>query len=138
MIHFLLLQNIKGRTRFARWYTILTYKERKYLEEEIQIKIANIENQNISYFNIGNKKIVYKRFSNIYIIVGIDNNDNYLFASCLIQLIAEITQKRLQRISEIDIVYQSKRFSAIIDEIVMGGEVIDTSIPNILKRLRYI
>ena len=69
---------------------------------------------------------------------GIDNDDNELASLELIHLFVETLDKYFGSVCELDVVYNFYKVYSVLDELLVGGEIVETSIVNILKKLREI
>ena len=105
------------------------------LDDEEKIKIQNecyrtiilrdIKESNIIEYR--NYKVVYKKYASLYFIMGVDSLENELGCLELIHLFVEILDKYFGSVCELDVVYNFYKVYAVLDELIIGGEVIETS-----------
>jgi hypothetical protein len=69
---------------------------------------------------------------------GIDTDDNELASLELIHLFVETLDKYFGSVCELDVVYNFHKVYTVLDELLVGGEIVETSKLNILKKLREI
>ena len=69
---------------------------------------------------------------------GIDSDDNELASLELIHLFVETLDKYFGSVCELDVVYNFYKVYTVLDELLVGGEIVETSKINILKKLREI
>ncbi len=69
---------------------------------------------------------------------GIDSDDNELASLELIHLFVETLDKYFGSVCELDVVYNFYKVYTVLDELLVGGEIVETSKMNILKKLREI
>ena len=69
---------------------------------------------------------------------GIDTDDNELASLELIHLFVETLDKYFGSVCELDVVYNFYKVYTVLDELLVGGEIVETSKINILKKLREI
>ncbi len=69
---------------------------------------------------------------------GIDTEDNELASMELIHLFVETLDKYFGSVCELDVVYNFYKVYSVLDELLVGGEIVETSKMNILKKLREI
>ena len=69
---------------------------------------------------------------------GIDTDDNELASLELIHLFVETLDRYFGSVCELDVVYNFYKVYSVLDELIIGGEVIETSKNSILKKLREI
>ena len=94
--------------------------------------------------------MLYKKYASLYFIVGIDSEENELsilevsniiiiyiyLISQFIHLFVEILDKYFGSVCELDVVYNFYKVYGIIDDMILGGELIETSKNNLIKRQR--
>ncbi|MBA0574376.1 hypothetical protein Golob_001586 [Gossypium lobatum] len=74
-IRFVLMVNKQGQTRLAQYYEWLTLEERRALEGEIVRKCLARNEQQCSFVEHRNYKIVYRRYASLFFLVGVDNDE---------------------------------------------------------------
>ena len=70
--------------------------------------------------------------------MGIDNDENDWASLELIHLFVEILDRYFGSVCELDVVYNFYKVYSVLDELIIGGELIETSRMNILKKQREI
>nr|GMD01825.1 AP-4 complex subunit sigma [Ipomoea batatas]GME17038.1 AP-4 complex subunit sigma [Ipomoea batatas] len=88
-IRFVLMVNKQGQTRLAQYYEYLTLEERRALEGEIVRKCLTRTEQQCSFVEHRNYKVVYRRYASLFFLVGVDNEENELAILELIHLLVE-------------------------------------------------
>ena len=135
-IKFVILQNKQGRTRLSKWYIPLDDEDKIKIQSEIYrtIILRDIKQSNIIEYR--NYKVVYKKYASLYFIMGIDSTDNELSMLELIHLFVEILDKYFGSGCELDVVYNFYKVYSILDEVIIGGEICETSKVSVLKKQR--
>ena len=135
-IKFVILQNKQGRTRLSKWYIPLDDEDKIKIQSEIYrtIILRDIKQSNIIEYR--NYKVVYKKYASLYFIMGIDSTDNELSMLELIHLFVEILDKYFGSVCELDVVYNFYKVYSILDEVIIGGEICETSKVSVLKKQR--
>jgi AP-2 complex subunit sigma-1 len=136
MIRFILIQNRLGKTRMARWYNEYDDAEKEKLQLEIHRLISSRDSRFTNFIEFMNYKIIYKRYMGLYITICIDYLDNELAHLELIQLLVELLNDYFGAVSELDLIYKFHLVYAIIDEMILGGEIAETSKKVILTNVR--
>ena len=84
-------------------------------------------------------KIIYQKYASLYFAVCCDTSDNELgILSVCIHLLVVALDAHFGNVCELDLVFGFHRASMILDELVLGGEVLETSIPKIMDRMTAI
>ena len=132
------MQNKQGRTRLSKWYININEEEKIKIQNEVYrtIILRDIKESNIIEYK--NYKIVYKKYASLYFMFGIDTDDNELASLELIHLFVETLDKYFGSVCELDVVYNFYKVYSVLDELLVGGEIVETSKVNILKKLREI
>ncbi|OII74343.1 uncharacterized protein cubi_01187 [Cryptosporidium ubiquitum] len=136
MIHFFIIQNLNGNTIFSRWYNLENAENRNKIQEAIKGRLSCLEEKHLSYFTLEDTRIVFKKYKKIFMITGVDFDENILLILTTIQLINEAFGSHSRDISDVDVIYNNKKYLKILDEIILGGEVIGTSIKNIKSLIK--
>jgi len=82
-----------------------------------------------------NYKIVYRRFKALFIAICIDVNDSELAYLEFIQLFVEVLDHYFGEVKELDLIFNFNMVYAILDEMIIGGEIMETSKQKILGTL---
>ena len=85
-----------------------------------------------SYWGQG-VKLVYRHYATLYFIVAVDDSESELGILDLIQVFVEALDKCFANVCELDLIFHTDRIHFILDEIVMAGMVLETSLKEILK-----
>jgi AP-4 complex subunit sigma-1 len=75
MIQFILLVNKQGQTRLAQYSNYRTIKERVTLEGELVRKCLSRNENQCSFLEHRQYKVIYRRYASLYFIVGLDIED---------------------------------------------------------------
>ena len=79
-----------------------------------------------------NYKIVYRHYATLYFIFLCEETESELGILDLIQVFVETLDKCFSSVCELDLIYQADKIHHILDEIVMGGLVLETDITHII------
>ncbi|KAL6176039.1 hypothetical protein ACLB2K_052675 [Fragaria x ananassa] len=135
-IRFILMVNKQGQTRLAQYYEHLTLQERRALEAEIVRKCLARNQQQCSFVELWNYKIVYRRYVSLFFLVGVDNDENELAILEFIHLIAQTMDHHFGNVCELDIMFYLERAHFMLDEMVMNGCIVETSKTHILAPIQ--
>ena len=135
-IKFLLLQNRQGKTRLSKYYTYFQDEEKRKLEAEIHRLVINRDPKFTNFLELRNFKVIYRRYAGLFFSVAADVTDNELSLLELIHLLVEVLDQYFGNVCELDLVFNFHKVFGIMDELVVGGEIVETSKQVILTLLR--
>ncbi|GFP96545.1 ap-3 complex subunit sigma [Phtheirospermum japonicum] len=78
-------------------------------------------------------RLVHKTFATLYFVFIFDNAENELAMLDLMQVFVETLDKCFSNVCELDIVFNFKKVHTILDEIILGGQVLETSSSEVVK-----
>ena len=134
MITFLLMVNKQGQTRLSSYYKWLSIAERVALESEIIRKCLSRNQTQCSFLEFRGYNIVYRRYASLFFIVGTDGNEESGLAMLeFIHTFVETLDKYFESVCELDIMFNIEKAHFILDEMVMGGMIVETNKANVLR-----
>lgn len=88
-----------------------------------------------SFLEYRDQKIVYKRYASLFFCVAIDNNDNELLTLEIVHRYVELLDKYFGSVCELDIIFNFEKAYFVLDELLIAGEVQETSKKSVLKAI---
>eukprot|EP01120_Amphizonella_sp_Union-15-10_P005114 TRINITY_DN15854_c0_g1_i1.p1 TRINITY_DN15854_c0_g1~~TRINITY_DN15854_c0_g1_i1.p1 ORF type:complete len:169 (-),score=21.35 TRINITY_DN15854_c0_g1_i1:142-648(-) len=139
MIKAILIINNHGKPRLTKFYE-LNGDETKQQEAIREIfKLLAKRGEHMCNFLEGDRqwgkdtKIVYRQYATLYFVFWVDSSESELGILDLIQVFVETLDNCFENVCELDIIFNMEKVHYILDEIVMGGMVLETEMPSILK-----
>jgi AP-3 complex subunit sigma len=71
----------------------------------------------------------------LYFIFCVDGSESELGILDLIQVFVETLDKTFENVCELDLIFHLDKVHYVLDEIVMGGMVLETNLPDILESI---
>lgn len=139
-IHFVLILNRQGKTRLAKWYDgTLTETQKQDTINEVHRLVASRDLKYQSNFvELKNAKLIYRRYAGLYFVVAVDFIDNELSYLESIHFFVEILDTYFGNVCELDLVFNFTMLYLILDEVYLGGELVELLKARVLLRLQYI
>ncbi|KAM3130238.1 AP-2 complex subunit sigma [Paramecium bursaria] len=136
----------KGRQDYPNGMsTMMKQKKQNYKMKFIDqlfvetLNIQTFQKQQLSNFEqFRNYKIIYKRYAGLFFAICVDVNDNELTSLELIHLYVEVLDKYFGNVCELDIVFNFNKAYGILDEMIIGGEVMETSKQVVINAVKNI
>jgi len=80
-------------------------------------------------------KVVYKRYASLFFCVSCEADDNELIVLEVIHRYVEILDKYFGNVCELDIIFNFEKAYFVLDELILGGEIQETSKNAVLKAI---
>lgn len=127
MIHFVLLFSRQGKVRLSKYYSTYTQKDRNKIVKEATTQVLLRGNKLCNFVEWREYKLIYKRYASLYFCVGVDPTDNELITLEIIQHFVEILDRYFGNVCELDLIFNFHKAYYILDEVLIAGEIQETS-----------
>merc|ERR1711988_815035 len=97
------------------------------IEIESHRMIVARESKMTNFLEFRNHKIIYRRYAGLFFTLCVDQDDNELSMLEFIHLFVEVLDQYFGSVCELDLVFNFYKVYQILDEMVVGGEVMETS-----------
>ncbi|XP_048744454.1 AP-1 complex subunit sigma-2 isoform X3 [Ostrea edulis] len=135
MMQFMLLFSRQGKLRLQKWYVAHPDKLKKKITRELVALVLSRKPKMCSFLEWKDLKIVYKRYASLYFCCAIEAEDNELLTLEIIHRYVELLDKYFGSVCELDIIFNFEKAYFMLDELLLGGEVQETSKKNVLKAI---
>ncbi|XP_078378913.1 AP-1 complex subunit sigma-2-like isoform X2 [Oculina patagonica] len=132
---FMLLFSRQGKLRLQKWYTASSQKEKKKITRDLITTVLARKPKMCSFLEYKDMKVVYKRYASLYFCVAIEKDDNELLTLEIIHRYVELLDKYFGSVCELDIIFNFEKAYFMLDELILGGEIQETSKKNVLKAI---
>merc|ERR1711997_1063139 len=113
-----------------------THEEnKKKISRELITNILSRKPKMSSFLEWKDYKIIYKRYASLYFCCGVDQSDNELVMLEVIHRYVELLDKYFGSVCELDIIFNYEKALFMLDELLLGGEIQETSKKNVLKAI---
>jgi AP-3 complex subunit sigma len=142
MIKGIIIVNNSGKPRLVKFYQNVFGEERQ--QSVIRRVFQQVSTRSDSFCNYlegsipewgENIKLIYRHYATLYFVFAVDAQESDLGILDLIQVFVEALDKQFENVCELDLIFHSDRVHYILDEIVMGGMVLETNINSILQAI---
>jgi len=135
MIHFVILFSRQGKLRLQKWYEAKEPKEKKKMCRELTSAILLRKPKMCNFIEYRDLQVVYKRYASLFFCFGVDRTDNELNVLEVIHRYVEVLDKYFGSVCELDIIFNFEKAYFILDELVLGGEMQETSKKAVLSQI---
>ncbi|KAG5406275.1 hypothetical protein IGI04_012394 [Brassica rapa subsp. trilocularis] len=157
MIKAVMMMNTQGKPRLAKFYDFLPVEKQQELIRGV-FSVLSSRPENVSNFlEIDSlfgpdSRLVYKHYATLYFVLVFDGSENELAMLDLIQgkydddfslmlafvVLVETLDKCFSNVCELDIVFNYSKMHTVLDEIVFGGQVLETRSDEVMKAVEEI
>eukprot|EP00566_Odontella_aurita_P026640 CAMPEP_0113580774 /NCGR_PEP_ID=MMETSP0015_2-20120614/30881_1 /TAXON_ID=2838 /ORGANISM="Odontella" /LENGTH=175 /DNA_ID=CAMNT_0000485043 /DNA_START=385 /DNA_END=912 /DNA_ORIENTATION=+ /assembly_acc=CAM_ASM_000160 len=143
MIKGVLIVNNHGKPRLTKFYQSLTSEEKQ--QSVIRRVFQQVSTRPDSFCNYlegsipewgDNIKLIYRHYATLYFVFAVDEQESDLGILDLIQVFVEALDKCFENVCELDLIFHADKVHYVLDEIVMGGMVLETNINSILHAIQ--
>jgi AP-4 complex subunit sigma-1 len=134
-IQFVLLVNKQGQTRLAQYTNFIPVSSRVALEGDVTRKCLARREDQCSFIEYMQYKLIYRRYASLFFIVGVDKHENELAILEFIHCLVETFDKYFENVCELDVMFNIDKAHFILEEMVGNGCLIETNTTNILETI---
>jgi len=120
----------------SRWYVPFTGAERAKVESEVHRALMARDPRFTNFLDYRNYKLIYRRYAGLYFCFCVDLTDNELSSFELIHLFVELLDGFFGNVCELDLVFKFEKVYQILDELILGGELVDSATSNLLPVIK--
>ncbi|THH08651.1 hypothetical protein EW145_g2566 [Phellinidium pouzarii] len=78
-------------------------------------------------------KVVYRRYASLFFVCGVGSNDNELVTLEIIHRYVEVLDRYFGNVCELDLIFNFQKAYAILDELIIAGELQESSKKSVLR-----
>jgi len=143
-IHAVVVVNNQGKPRLTRFYPPINHADQTVVVDEC-FKQVSKRGEHMCNFLEGkgtekwaqlwgrDSRLIYRGYATLYFIFAADKSESELGVLDLIQVFVEVLDKCFENVCELDLIFHNDKVNMILDEIVMSGMVLETSLKQILQ-----
>lgn len=80
--------------------------------------------------------LVYRNYATLFFVFLIDNSESQLAILDLIQVFVESLDKCFKNVCELDLIFNYDKLDLLLNQIILGGIVLDTSVDSIIANFQ--
>ena len=81
--------------------------------------------------------LTMKRYASLFFAIGMDDDENEMICLAFIHRIVEALDRYFGNVCELDVIFNFERVHVIVDEILMAGQIQESSLKEIQKVFHY-
>jgi len=140
MIKGILIVNNHGKARLTKFFEHFSEEKQQQIIREC-FQLVSKRTDNLCNFLEGGSlwgkdvRLIYRHYATLYFIFCVDSSESELGILDLIQIFVETLDKCFENVCELDLIFHVDKVHYILDEIVMGGMVLETTHSEILSAI---
>lgn len=139
MILAVLIVNNHGMARLSKFYDNHNVGDQQRMVSDVFSRVSRRTAGMCNFVECGevwgskDAKIVYRHYATLYFVFVVDSTESELGILDLIHILVETLDKAFENVCELDLIFNLEKVHCILDEIVMGGLVLETSSQFVVK-----
>ncbi|PQE17677.1 clathrin coat assembly ap19 protein [Rutstroemia sp. NJR-2017a BVV2] len=119
--------------RLAKWFTTLSPKDKAKIIKDVSQLVLARRTRMCNFLEYKDSKIVYRRYASLFFIAGCASTDNELITLEIVHRYVEQMDKYYGNVCELDIIFNFQKAYFILDELLLAGEMQESSKKNVLR-----
>jgi len=133
MINYVLLVSRQGKVRLAKWFTTLPPKTKGKIVKDVTQLVLARRTRMCNFLEYKDTKVVYRRYASLFFVCGISQGDNELVTLEIIHRYVEVLDRYFGNVCELDLIFNFQKAYAILDELIIAGELQESSKKSVLR-----
>ncbi|TKA65576.1 AP-1 complex subunit sigma-1 [Friedmanniomyces simplex] len=132
-LKYLILLSRQGKVRLAKWFTTLSPKDKAKIIKDVSQLVLARRTRMCNFLEYKETKVVYRRYASLFFIAATDPSDNDLITLEIVHRYVEQMDKYYGNVCELDIIFNFQKAYFILDELLLAGELQESSKKNVLR-----
>eukprot|EP01063_Lacrimia_lanifica_P033205 TRINITY_DN584_c0_g1_i1.p1 TRINITY_DN584_c0_g1~~TRINITY_DN584_c0_g1_i1.p1 ORF type:complete len:154 (+),score=87.72 TRINITY_DN584_c0_g1_i1:75-536(+) len=133
MIHFVLMISTQGKLRLAKFYSPFSTKEKEKAKRDLSNMVIGRNSKLCNFLEWNDYRILWRRYASLYIIAGIDKDDNELMSLEILHHFVETLDNHFNHVCELDLIFNFPKVYYLLDEVITAGELQESAKSAILR-----
>ncbi|KAH0238548.1 AP-2 complex subunit sigma, partial [Aureobasidium melanogenum] len=133
LARYLILLSRQGKVRLAKWFTTLSPKDKAKIIKDVSQLVLARRTRMCNFLEYKDSKVVYRRYASLFFIAGCASDDNELITLEIVHRYVEQMDKYYGNVCELDIIFNFQKAYFILDELLLAGEMQESSKKNVLR-----
>ncbi|RPD67195.1 Adaptor protein complex sigma subunit [Lentinus tigrinus ALCF2SS1-7] len=133
MINYMLLVSRQGKVRLSKWYQTMSQKAKAKIVKDVTQLVLARRTRMCNFLEYKDTKVVYRRYASLFFVCGISQGDNELVVLEVIHRYVEVLDRYFGNVCELDLIFNFQKAYAILDELIIAGELQESSKKSVLR-----
>eukprot|EP00794_Sanderia_malayensis_P008790 gene8790-9729_t len=141
MIKAVLVFNNHGKPRLSKFFTYYSEDMKQQIIRETFHLVSKRDDAVCNFLEGGtliggsDYRLIYRHYATLYFVFCVDSSESELGILDLIQVLVETLDKCFENVCELDLIFHVDKVHNILNEIVMGGMVLETNMNEIMVHI---
>lgn len=141
MIKHVIVLNNHGQPRLTKFYDYVPEDRQQQIIRDVFSIVSKRSDALCNFIEGGpifgdNLRIIYRHYATLYFVFVVDNSESELGILDLIQVFVETLDRCFENVCELDLIFHMDKINFVLDEMVVGGLVLETNMADILAALQ--
>lgn len=141
MIKAVIVLNNHGQPRLTKFYEYISEDRQQKLIRDVFGTISKRSSALCNFVDGGATfgpgiRIIYRHYATLFFVFCVDEAESELGILDLIQVFVETLDRCFENVCELDLIFYMNKIHYVLDEIVVGGLVLETNMVDILAALQ--
>lgn len=132
-LKWILLISRQGKVRLAKWYGTLSQKSKNKIVKDVTQLVLARRSRMCNFIEYKDAKVVYRRYASLFFVAGVAQDDNELITLEIIHRYVEVLDRYFGNVCELDLIFNFQKAYTILDELVVAGELQESSKKSVLR-----
>ncbi|WWC63201.1 uncharacterized protein I303_105801 [Kwoniella dejecticola CBS 10117] len=133
MLNYIMLVSRQGKVRLAKWFQTLPPKTKAKIVKDVTQLVLARRTRMCNFLEYKDTKVIYRRYASLFFITSISPGDNELITLEVIHRYVEVLDRYFGNVCELDLIFNFQKAYAILDELIIAGELQESSKKAVLK-----
>ncbi|KAI0773439.1 Adaptor protein complex sigma subunit [Irpex lacteus] len=133
MINYILLVSRQGKVRLAKWFQTMPQKQKAKIVKDVTQLVLARRTRMCNFLEYKDTKVVYRRYASLFFVCGVGSQDNELITLEIIHRYVEVLDRYFGNVCELDLIFNFQKAFAILDELIIAGELQESSKKSVLR-----
>lgn len=134
----MLIVSKDGNVQFSHYFTHINSNSRTALESRVASKCLSSDKDACHFLGEGDHTLVFRWFGPCLFIVAADDTENELMVYEFLSLYVSALHRYFGKFSERHVLFNVDRLHMVLEEMVVGGEIVESSIRNVLSPIHML
>jgi len=135
-IRYIILMSRQGKVRLSKWFTAMSPKEKAKITRDITSLVLARKSRLCNFLEYKDTTLIYRRYASLYFIAAIPPTENPLLTLEILHRYVEVMDSYFGSVCELDVIFRFEKAYLILDELLLGGELQESSRSGVLEAAR--